>query len=657
MEPWPAAGRIEYKPLSASNAEIRVLKLQMDGAQLSCSPETVPPAPANPFYALSYVWGNADEQQTIRLNGKHILTRKNLSEFLRSLCIALKEPIRVWVDFLCINQHDLGERNSQVAMMGQIYMAADSVYAWLGGETLESERIFDFIHHAKDLRARGTPYREIYNSNPEALYALTDLIARPYWTRLWIIQDIVLAKRLWLFCGPRFIAWDDFLFALEGHRNYILPNRSRGDASDPVKLLRYLKESRETPTAQPLSKLVHRFNTAKCHDRRDKIFGMLALAHKNSKHLVVIDYGKPLLQILLETYPCWAADWILEQDDAHRSALGTHPYTVSLFCREFNSLFSEEDLLNVFDDLQVREKVEARVVLKGMWENQRCSFNKIAIIDRKRQRLVPTSSANSETLGVSEHTISVLSLGNGQQSFTFTTVTPSPNDRVLLLGPLILMVRRTSTDYSIIGRGISQSCLSNKQILDPHLWDGQLLPDSCFEIIPSRQASRNEHRPINSTKSDHICVRLNAAALVELLIATKEQELTWNPYAFGLESGLLKICRTCWLIMHSRRVSDNYNTCQCAWGHEAHPAPGYSLPKRRQAKSAQSPLPIAIISNRQWQLAEVIQWRSPISIGLGIAICYFDFRVYMSSLIDQDVTLNARRNCESDPVVAGTPAR
>jgi len=41
---------------------------------------------------------------------------------------------RLWVDALCINQHDLQEKSDQVRMMGEIYRRSWNVMVWVGPE-------------------------------------------------------------------------------------------------------------------------------------------------------------------------------------------------------------------------------------------------------------------------------------------------------------------------------------------------------------------------------------------------------------------------------------------------------------------------------------------------------------------------------------------
>ena len=72
-----------------------------------CTLEQVPLAEANPFCALSYVWGGPEKTLIICLDGHEFLVRKNLGLFLRSLrnyfrkskgSTSFEFELRVWVD-------------------------------------------------------------------------------------------------------------------------------------------------------------------------------------------------------------------------------------------------------------------------------------------------------------------------------------------------------------------------------------------------------------------------------------------------------------------------------------------------------------------------------------------------------------------------------
>jgi len=83
------------------------------------------------YSALSYAWGEAQEQRFIQLNGKPFAVSPNLLQALEAIRNRDIELL-VWVDAVCINQMEVAERNHQVTMMGDIYRNAKSVLAWIG---------------------------------------------------------------------------------------------------------------------------------------------------------------------------------------------------------------------------------------------------------------------------------------------------------------------------------------------------------------------------------------------------------------------------------------------------------------------------------------------------------------------------------------------
>lgn len=106
------------------------------------------------YTALSYVWGpeptltTANEDDTLVLGGKPIPARENLLHALRSFQKRNDEGY-IWVDAVCINQSDLEEKKTQIALMGQIYSAAERTIIWLGPKEGDSDLAMDFIRRVK----------------------------------------------------------------------------------------------------------------------------------------------------------------------------------------------------------------------------------------------------------------------------------------------------------------------------------------------------------------------------------------------------------------------------------------------------------------------------------------------------------------------------
>ncbi|PMD36872.1 hypothetical protein L207DRAFT_381808, partial [Hyaloscypha variabilis F] len=144
------------------------------------------------YYALSYVWGDAQDKIPVLVNGKQLLITRNLESFLqrqRNTFSPNEQPSRIfWVDAICIDQTNLEERSRQVAFMADIYKEADTVLAWLGEETPIS-RIA--------MTALSRPDADYDTaSNEETFAVLKYFQSGYYWDRLWIVQELFHARRI-----------------------------------------------------------------------------------------------------------------------------------------------------------------------------------------------------------------------------------------------------------------------------------------------------------------------------------------------------------------------------------------------------------------------------------------------------------------------------
>jgi hypothetical protein len=146
---------------------------------------------------------------------------------------------------------------------------------------------------------------------------LASLCNRPYWRRTWIIQEILSARGVMVFCGQWRVCWDtlmdfcmmeDSFLRRYSHLSYqmecfqmqgdlimsvafrLFQQRESGPDNSPGKLI--------FQRAATLEKLVETFKATLCTDRRDKIYAFLGLASdcRNQERLVA-DYavGLPVL--------------------------------------------------------------------------------------------------------------------------------------------------------------------------------------------------------------------------------------------------------------------------------------------------------------------------------------------------------------------------
>ncbi|POS76703.1 hypothetical protein DHEL01_v204905 [Diaporthe helianthi] len=173
------------------------------------------------------------------LNGEEIEVRKNLADALRVFrrlnWFHMQSPYYgLWVDAVCINQADAAEQGAQVAMMRAIFAGSWTTVAFLGEASKTSHISMDLLRHLADLWATSYEVPPHVLSelqvDPGALgpgkwLALHDLLQRDYWSRLWVVQEAVLAPdNMPMFLGDEFITWRqvrDGLSAIHVHFWYV----------------------------------------------------------------------------------------------------------------------------------------------------------------------------------------------------------------------------------------------------------------------------------------------------------------------------------------------------------------------------------------------------------------------------------------------------
>jgi hypothetical protein len=148
------------------------------------------------------------------LHGKVALVSENL--YLALLHLRKRKVTSIWVDALCINQEDLCERARQVSHMDEVYRRASLVWVWLGDSDEFSEHAIDKLHGLRPyLDWDGAVPREYLvkemDQHPQRWRAISELLYRPWFRRMWIIQEVLSARHALMICGKDMIELDLFL--------------------------------------------------------------------------------------------------------------------------------------------------------------------------------------------------------------------------------------------------------------------------------------------------------------------------------------------------------------------------------------------------------------------------------------------------------------
>jgi hypothetical protein len=199
------------------------------------------PLPVPKYEALSYVWGNRPQTCTIVCLGKSLAITPTLDLALRKF--RYTEAARaLWVDQICINQEDIKERGFQVHLMALIFSNAQQVLMWLGPDPQNLARdaielmgmivpiwsdavtsqIRTFLSD-EQLHARGLPAR----SDPR-WKALGNFFDNPYFTRIWIVQEVRVAQKWTMLWGNSIIDFDGLLKSVA----WLVRNRGKQPTGD-----------------------------------------------------------------------------------------------------------------------------------------------------------------------------------------------------------------------------------------------------------------------------------------------------------------------------------------------------------------------------------------------------------------------------------------
>ena len=185
------------------------------------------------YECLSYVWGEGPDEMSAIVNGQLFPIKKNLHDALRYIRSNTTKLI-VWVDAICINQADLDEKSSQVALMTEVYRQCSRVYIWLGvprtgsltgspfaflDHFISGKHFYEFPGFEQD-EASGDL---IWGAKEECDNILDDFLQfaeSPWWTRAWTVQECLLPQREMLGgeCRHRWRVWGPHLNILIGQK-------------------------------------------------------------------------------------------------------------------------------------------------------------------------------------------------------------------------------------------------------------------------------------------------------------------------------------------------------------------------------------------------------------------------------------------------------
>ncbi|KAI4112914.1 MAG: hypothetical protein LQ345_006008 [Seirophora villosa] len=304
------------------------------------------------YTAISYVWGDPSLVKSITCNGKVFKTTQNLYTALRYLR-RTDVTINLWIDQICINQTDLEEKAQQVILMSKIYKRAWNTIVWLGEETASSSSAHGTLMAVKDALQYNTTETTMSADDFErfalpspgssAWQALGELLCRPWFQRLWIVQEAVLSHDVKCMDGRKYITWNDMsLFTtcmIDNNLESLLDlgqsakhEESESGVTRIRKIDRMIDYEWTHPLQSSLLGLLVDGRGSRATNPRDKVYGVMGMTatplHPNYTLPVttvytdaartILDFDASSLTDLLccvdyqeptENLPTWVPDW------------------------------------------------------------------------------------------------------------------------------------------------------------------------------------------------------------------------------------------------------------------------------------------------------------------------------------------------------------
>jgi Heterokaryon incompatibility protein (HET) len=251
-----------------------------------------------PIYtALSYNWGSDNQHSTIEVDGKALRVRSNVAEMLRLLARHAQSRT-LWIDSICIWQDSIDERNSQVRLMGEIYAGANYILSWLCPHRGDLAAQFETLSRLLAMYSLNHCERD------QILDLVDGLLQHPYWTRRWIVQEVDLARSVFLVTPGNAGQIEQLPMSFLGvffdkvKGVFSLHDADFDEIRSCLAKELLLSRDRESASGVPLRELLITYRDTKCSDVRDKVFALAAMSARARKHLK-FDYSAEPVEILL----------------------------------------------------------------------------------------------------------------------------------------------------------------------------------------------------------------------------------------------------------------------------------------------------------------------------------------------------------------------
>ena len=224
----------------------------------------------------------------------------------------------MWIDALAINQTDIAERNAQVSKMRTMYSLAESTVIWLGpmdddpkDEVMSSAVNLAMVYSLVAPEAYNEMIADLDEDRP--LFTLTMLETLrncPYWNRVWVVQEIMFSRCIWLVYGTDIAPYPD-MESFYNSTSVALEERYRKSQLPPVYLaLAVLLHGKAVGIPKcgaahrqeylTLNRWMRGVDTKGATEPRDIVFAFAGCFEPKTRDLIEVDYSRGLGEVLVD---------------------------------------------------------------------------------------------------------------------------------------------------------------------------------------------------------------------------------------------------------------------------------------------------------------------------------------------------------------------
>jgi hypothetical protein len=304
----------QYKPLRPEEIRLILLLPGAESDPISCRVITIPlhAGHSYKYEAVSYTWaaedGDVSKTKSIEVYSardeerKFIKVTTNCENALRQLRRHHNIPgdYILWIDSICLNQKRISERNQQVSIMDQIYKNATQVdvcipirmsiqdHDYRGAmELLDSKNYVYDAQTGTSLQFNPGMYR-FRHVVQHHLVQLARLFSLRYFSRTWVIQEIVLAQNVLLYIDEKVVHLRSEI--LQHICDAYIPQ----NISIPW-LSQWVSVWKQAPG---IILCLNMSLNCSASDTRDQVFAITGLLHPCTRAMIPIDYMSSVEDVL-----------------------------------------------------------------------------------------------------------------------------------------------------------------------------------------------------------------------------------------------------------------------------------------------------------------------------------------------------------------------